>query len=66
MKRFREQYKPGDAAVNSMMLDDLPDIEDVLKCPLDKFITFVANNCGYSGSAHDLNINWINPMLLKA
>ena len=48
-----------------MALDYIPDVEDVLKSPLEKFITFYAYDCGCYGSARDLIVNWINPMFLK-
>ena len=50
-KLFREWCEVLDATFNSMVLDDLTDIEAVFNSPLSKFITFAANNCGYSGSA---------------
>ena len=49
-----------------MTLDDLPYFESILKSPLDKLITFDTNDCRYSGSACDLIVNCIHPMLIKA
>ena len=44
-RRFGEKCEVADDAFNSMMSDDLLDIEDDLKSPLVKFITFSANDC---------------------
>ena len=46
-------------------MDNLRDIQTVLKSPFAKFITFSVNECGYYGSARDLNVNWTYPMFLK-
>ena len=45
---------------------DFTEIREVLNIPLDKFITFSANDCGYSGSSHDIMVNWVHPLILKA
>ena len=46
--------------------DDLPSIDDIMKCPLSKFIHFAANDCGYRGTQRNLIVNWIHPLFLKA
>ena len=51
--------------INSMDMDDFPAIGEVLNSPLDKFITFAEYDCGYSGYAHDLMVNWIHILFLK-
>ena len=48
-----------------MDMDDFPAIGEVLNSPLDKFITFAEYDCGYSGYAHDLMVNWIHILFLK-
>ena len=48
------------------MLDDLLDIEAVLKSPLEQLITLATNYNGYYESARDFIVNWIHPMLLKS
>ena len=52
-------------SMNSMSLD-VPSEEELMKSPLAKFITFSANDCGQSGSAKDLIVNWVHPLFLKA
>ena len=47
-----------------MHLDDLPSIEAIMDSCLGKFITLAANDCGYSGSAKDLMVNWVYPFFL--
>ena len=63
---MRERCEVGDAWLTSMTTDDLPDIHAIMASPLSRFITFAANDCGCSGSAKDLMVNWIHPMFLKA
>ena len=46
--------------------DDLHLIEDIMKCPLSKFIHFAANDCGYRGTKRNLIVNWIHLLFLKA
>ena len=46
--------------------DDLPTVDDIMKCPLSKFIYFAANDCGYTGTRKELVVNWIHPLFLKA
>ena len=46
--------------------DDLPSIDDIMKCPLSKFIHFAANDCSYRGTWRNLVVNWIHPLFLKA
>ena len=41
----------------------IPSVKELLKSPLAIFITFSANDCGYSGH---LIVNWINPLFLEA
>lgn len=54
-------------ALQSQHLEqEIPSIEDLLDSPLSKFITFAANDCGYSGTTKDLVVNWIHPFFLKA
>ena len=45
--------------------DDLPSIDDIMKCPLSKFIHFDDNDCGYCGTRRKLVVNWIHPLFLK-
>ena len=46
--------------------DDLPLIDDIMKCPLSKFIYFAVNDCGYHGTPRNLVVNWNHPLFLKA
>ena len=46
--------------------EDLPSIDEVLKSPFYKFITFVANYFGDNAIACDLMVNWIHHFFLKA
>ena len=34
--------------------------------PLAKYINLAANDCGYSGTAEELIINYVHPFLFKA
>ena len=41
-------------------------VEDIMSCPLSKYIHFAANDCGYSGSRLELVTTLIHPLFLKA
>ena len=43
-----------------------PTIEELLASPLSKFITFAANDCGYSGSFTEIFVTAVHPFFLKA
>ncbi len=43
-----------------------PTIEELLACPLSKFITFAANDCGYSGYFTEIFETAVHPFFLKA
>ena len=64
-KRLYEQCEVGNAAFNSMTLDDLTYIEAFFKIPLAKFIKFSANDCGYSDSSFDLIVVLIHTNFLN-
>ena len=49
-----------------MNIDDFPSIDDLVDSPLDRFIYFTENICGYAGPACDLMVEWLNTMFLKA
>ena len=49
--------------VNELNVIDVPSVEELMKRPLAKFITFFANDYGYSGSAKDLIVNWVHPLI---
>ncbi len=44
----------------------LPTIEGLPASPLSKFITFAANDCGYSGSFTEIFVTAVHPFFLKA
>ncbi len=43
-----------------------PTIDELLACPLSKFITFAANDFGYSGSFTEIFVTAVHPFFLKA
>ena len=49
----------GEMSMNSMSFD-VPSVEELMKSPLAKFITFFANDFSYIGSAKDLIKNWVH------
>ena len=51
--------------LNRMGMNDILTIDEALDRHLSKFITFAANDCGCSGSAHDLMVNWLHSFFLK-
>ena len=78
-QRKRKLQEDGDMMLNAqnwgdMLLQskttsetqDLPSIDEFMKTPLSKFITFAANDCGYSGYTKELMVNWVHSFFLKA
>ena len=45
---------------------EVPTVQDLLNSPLAKFVNVAASDCGYTGSAKDLIVNWIHPLFLQA
>ena len=45
---------------------DVPSVESLMASPLSKFIPFAANDCGYSGTRHELIASWVHLLFLKA
>ena len=41
-------------------------VDQIMDCPLSKYIHFAANECGYSGTRLERIANWIHPLFLKA
>ena len=48
------------------MTDEIPTVADLMDSPLAKYITLAANDCGYSGTAEELIVNYVHPLFLKA
>ncbi len=59
--------RSGDMALMSLTLDKaIPTVADLLASPLARYITQSANDCGYSGTAEELIVSYIQPLFLKA
>jgi len=57
----------GDESLSMMtMTDEIPTVANLMDSPLAKYITLAANDCGYSGTAEDLIVNYVHPLFLKA
>ena len=67
--KYRQQLAKkkelGDMSMSSMSFN-VPSVEEHMKSLSVKFITFSANDCGYSKSAYDLIVNWAHLFFLKA
>ncbi len=48
------------------MTDGIPTVAELMDSPLAKYITLAANDCGYSGMAEELIVNYVHPLFLKA
>jgi hypothetical protein len=54
--------RSGDMALMSLTLDKtILTVADLLESPLARYITLVANDCGYSGTAKELIVSYIHP-----
>ena len=49
------------ALQNVAVEEQCPTIAEILASPIDKYITLVVNNCGYSGTSEDLIVNYVHP-----
>ena len=49
-----------------MHMDNFTSIVEVISITLDKFTTFDAYECLYSGYAHYLMVNWVYQLFLKS
>ncbi len=67
-KQYRRQLREnGDESLAMMtMTDGIPTVSDLMDSPLAKYITLAANDCGYSGTAEELIVNYVHPLFLKA
>ena len=53
--------------LNSMHLEEsIPTITELLDIPISNYITLAANDCGYSGTAEELTVDYVHPLFLKA
>ncbi len=48
------------------MTNGIPTVAELMDSPLAKYITLAANDCGYSGTAEELIVNYVHPLFLKA
>jgi hypothetical protein len=46
--------------------NSLPSISDLINNPLSKYITLVANDCGYDWTAEELIVSYVHPLFLRA
>ena len=52
--------------LNSIHLEEsIPTITELLDIPISNYITLAANDCGYSGTAEELIVNYVRPLFLK-
>ena len=47
------------------MTDGIPTVAKLMDSPLTQYITLAANDCGYSGTAEGLIVNYVHPLFLK-
>ena len=48
------------------MTDGIPTVAELMDSPLAQYITLAANDCRYSGTAEELIVNYVHPLVLKA
>ena len=48
------------------MTDGIPIVAGLMDSPLAQYITLAANDCGYSGTAKELIVNYVHPLFSKA
>jgi len=48
------------------LVDQCPTVAELMASPLARYITLAANDCGYSGTAEELIVDYVHPLFLKA
>jgi hypothetical protein len=48
------------------MTDGILTVAEMMDSPLAQYISLAANDCGYSGTAEELIVNYVHPLFLKA
>jgi hypothetical protein len=66
-KQYCRRLKENGGLLLSMlsMTDGIPTVAKLMDSPLAKYITFAANDCGYSGTAEELIVTYVHPLFLK-
>ena len=64
-KRMSSRKHLGDEMLMRAEVE-VPSVESLMASPLSRFIQFAANDCGWSGSRHDLIATRFHPLFLKA
>ena len=63
----RNLKENGDLSLSMLsMTDGIPTVADLMDSPLAQYITLAANDCGYSGTAEELIVNYVHHLFLKA
>ena len=58
----RRLEENGDLLLSMLsMTDGIPTVTYLMDSPLAQFITLAANDCGYSGTAEELIVNYVHP-----
>ncbi len=67
-KQYHHRLKENGDLPSSMlsMNDGIPTVAELMDNSLAKYITLAANDCGYSGSAEELIVDYVHPLFLKA
>ena len=62
---MKHKIEQGSLILNAIQMDGFPEMVEVLNSLLGKFITFIENDCGYSGSVYYLMFNFFNHSFLR-
>ena len=63
--KTKHKIEQGSLILNAIQMDGFPEMVEVLNSLLGKFITFIENDCGYSGSVYYLMFNFFNHSFLR-
>ena len=61
-KQYKHSLREnGDMLLQSMIVgDQFQTVADLMSIPLADYITIVANDCGYGGTAEELIVNYVH------
>ena len=66
-RQYRRQLKDESyMTLYSMHLEEIiPTINEILDSPISNYISLAKNDCGYSGTAEELIVNYVHRLFLK-
>ena len=67
-KKYNQRlWDTGDTALQNLRAEEqCPTVAETLAIPIYEYINIIANDCGYSGTAEEIIVNYVHTLFLKA